>query len=293
MYSLPLVAKIVFSPMEKICCSVPILTLNRKEQLTRVLPQLIEYFDDVFLIDGNSTDGTQEYAKSLGVRVERQFDANEPNKEITDFRQARIASWALCKNDWIFFLDSDEVPTEELLILIRTIVEQNDTHVVHRVMRHIRMPDGRIIKHSPFYATPNVRLFALSSGVTLADRKVHERFVIPEGVSVIDHDEAIICPESDPWSMRERNLRYIELEAQSLKDASWKHFWKWIVWYNLKSTIGQCIRIFIERVENVFRAEPSLPWSYNYVFIRYRFDSCFALIRAWRALRMKEKGIVK
>lgn len=275
--------------MEKIHCSVPILTLNRKEQLARVLPQLIACFDDAFLVDGNSTDGTQDYAKSLGVRVERQFDTNEPNREITNFQQVRIASWALCKHDWIFFLDSDEIPTDALLHLIRTIVERNETHVVHRVMRHIRMPDGRVIRHSPFYATPNVRLFARSSGVTLADRKVHERFVIPEGVSVRDHHEAIICPEASPDDMRKRNLHYLNLEAQSLQDASWNFFWKWIIWYNLKSAIGQCIRIFLERVENVFRAEPSLPWSYNGVFIRYRFDACFTLIRAWRALRMKEK----
>jgi len=156
---------------------------------------------------------------------------------------------------------------------------------VHRMMKHLALPDGRIIRHSPFYATPTVRLFTRRSGVTLADRKVHERFMIPEGVSLQDHDEAIICPELKPVDMRKRNLRYLEMETQSLQNTSWKFFWKWIVWYNLKSFAGQLVRIFQERIENFFRRKPSLPWAYNVVFLRYRIDSMIVNTRAWMKKR--------
>ena len=53
----------------KIPCSVPILTLNAKAHLETLLPQVTALFDDVYILDGNSTDGTREYAASLGARV--------------------------------------------------------------------------------------------------------------------------------------------------------------------------------------------------------------------------------
>jgi len=277
--------------MEKIQCSVPLLTLNSKQTLERALPMLAETFDDVFIVDGNSTDGTQEYARSLGVRVEKQFDTDEPNQRIKNFRETRMKSWTMCKYDWLFVLDADETPMSELIELIRRIVEGDDKRTVHLVMRHIQLPDGRIIRHSPFYASHYVRIFSLGSGVTLADRKVHERFLIPEGLRIAEHEEAIICPEPTAEGIRKRNLRYLELEAEQLTNTSRLYFWKWIVCFNVKSFIGQCVRVIRERITNLFRKEPSLPWAYNYVFLRYRFDSLFWNARAWYRKRRSERNV--
>lgn len=48
-------------------------TLNELYGMKLIVPQLdIGLFDDVLVLDGGSTDGTVEYARSVGLRVERQ-----------------------------------------------------------------------------------------------------------------------------------------------------------------------------------------------------------------------------
>jgi hypothetical protein len=48
-------------------------TLNEIEGLKRVLPDLDRtLFDDILVVDGGSTDGTVEYARERGLRIERQ-----------------------------------------------------------------------------------------------------------------------------------------------------------------------------------------------------------------------------
>ena len=48
-------------------------TLNEIDGMRLIVPQLpISLFDDILVLDGGSTDGTVEYARSMGLRVERQ-----------------------------------------------------------------------------------------------------------------------------------------------------------------------------------------------------------------------------
>ncbi|MCR4278619.1 MAG: glycosyltransferase family 2 protein [bacterium] len=265
----------------KIPCSIPILSLNAKRQLEKSLPVLSEYFDDVFLIDGNSTDGTQEYARSLGIRVERQKNTEEPNIRITDFRATRIKSWQMCRYDWILVLDSDEFLTSDLIQVIRDIVECDNKSQTHLVRRHVQLLDGTVVDSSVFYSSYFVRLFARSSGVTLADRKVHERFIIPPHCTAVQHEEAIICPEPDPVMLRKRSHRYLALETETIPSPTWKYLWKWILWYNLRSFFGQLYRVVVVDVSCRFRGKKPLPWAYNCVFLEYRLLSIWYNIGAW------------
>jgi len=264
----------------RILCSIPILTLNSKKNLEKILPILVENFEDVFIIDGNSTDGTQEYASSLGVRVEKQLDTNEPNQRISDFRQARLDSWSKCKYPWIFFLDSDQLPTQGAIDLVKGIVAENKMQV-HKLKRNIQLPDGKIVHDTPFYGH-YITLFNLNTGITLAKRKVHERFVIPPEIKVIKHDEAIICPEPEAGIMKARGRNYIKLEAESLSSITLSYLFKWILWYNIRSFFGQLLRVIKSDIKNRLTGKPTLPWKYNFVFLEYRILSMLAGIRAWR-----------
>ncbi|MBU1032341.1 MAG: hypothetical protein ABII13_02110 [Patescibacteria group bacterium] len=275
----------------RIPCSVPILTLNSKENLQILLPLSVKNFEDVFLIDGNSTDGTQEYAKSLGVRVEKQSDSEEPNLRIADFRQARLRSWKMCKFPWVFYLDSDQIPTQEAVELIRRIVHENEIKQVHQLKRYPRLSDGRVIRNTPFYGY-YVALFNLDSDVTLADRKVHERFVVPADVKTINHDEAIICPEPNPQAMRMRSRGYIRAENESLSSVSVVYLFKWILWFNARSFFGQFYRVVKTDIENHLAGQPSLPWSYNLVFLEYRWLSMTSNFHTWLKNRKRNNKVI-
>jgi glycosyltransferase involved in cell wall biosynthesis len=274
----------------KISCSVPVLTLNAKEHLKQCLPLLLENFEDVFIIDGNSTDGTQEYARSLGVRVEKQFETDEPNQRIQDFRTTRLKTWEMCRYDWLLVFDADEILTPELLNVIRQVVAQNNQRQVHQVRRYPKIADGRVITNTPFYSGYYVRLFTRSSGVTLANRKVHERFVIPEGLETVNHEEAIICPEPEAQKLRRRSRHYIQLEVESLAARDWHYLTRWIIWYNARSFFGQLFRVLKAEIKNRLASQPTLPWSYNLVFLEYRWLFVFHCTRAWYKNRRAKRG---
>src|ERR1700719_3893696 len=86
--------------------AIVILTHNEADNLPRCL-ESIAGFGEIVVVDSGSDDGTQEIARSAGVGLyEHPFQA---------FGQQR--NWALencdLKNEWVLFLDADEVATPE------------------------------------------------------------------------------------------------------------------------------------------------------------------------------------
>ncbi|MEO5927999.1 MAG: glycosyltransferase [Patescibacteria group bacterium] len=270
---------------EKIRCSVPVLTLNSATYLADLLPMLIATFDDVFIIDGNSTDGTQELARSLGVRVERQSESTEPNLRITHFARARLHSWSLAKHDWIYWIDADEMPTPEQLEKVREIVVANDTRIVHRFIRLAQLPDGRIVRHALFYPEYTPRLWNRTSSATLVDRAVHEKFIIPDGVRLVDHPETYIARWGTPQEMWKRQRRYILMDAESVA-TTWSGLFRWVYLYNLRSFFGQLYRAIRSSFIGLIRHETALPWTYSYYFLLYRVLVVVESTKAWTKKRV-------
>jgi glycosyltransferase involved in cell wall biosynthesis len=95
--------------------SVLIVTLNEEERLPNCLAALQD-FDEIIVIDSGSTDKTVEIAKSFGANVETfNWNGKYPKKR----------QWCLdnldIKNEYIFFVDADEIVTPELIQEIRTL----------------------------------------------------------------------------------------------------------------------------------------------------------------------------
>ncbi len=96
-------------------------TQDRLDNNKRNLPIILPYVDRVVIIDGGSQDGTVEYLKSLGPKVEvfhRPWDdsfANQYNEYLKHI-----------KAGWVLLCDDDEVPSEQLLLLLRSCVEKSE-----------------------------------------------------------------------------------------------------------------------------------------------------------------------
>lgn len=268
--------------MEKIPCSVPLLTLNAKRHMEQLLPFLTSQIEDVFLVDGNSTDGTLDVARSFGVRVEKQKDTNLPNQRIADFTQVRLRSWEFARYPWMMYLDADEVPSPEMMESIRYIVHENDSLKAHRFRRLVRLPDGRVVQHAFFYPDQSViRLFHGSSGITLTPgRKVHERFSVPQGVQIIDHPEIFTNEWPTPIAFRKKSQYYLSLETGSIA-PTWSALWRWVVWYNLRSFIGQTVRSIMVWFRGRSKGELVLPWSYTLTLLAYRWIAIGHGIQTW------------
>lgn len=274
-----------FSDKPRIQASVPILTLNSKATLEQSLPMLIRKFQDVYIMDGNSTDGTQEFARSLGVRIEKQFDHDIPNSRIDDFVEMRTRLWSKAKLDWLFILDADERPTESLVELIKKIVLEDKHGEAHRVCRIARLPDGRIVKHASFYPDLYIRLFRISDGLTLAKKKVHERFIVPSNIKQIDHMQALIAQWPTPEILAKKSEKYIQLELDSAVFNAWT-FWRWIVWYNLRHGAGQFLLILRAHFNAFFSRELAPPWAYEWTFLQYKIVYTKLYWKRWQEKRV-------
>lgn len=97
--------------------SVIIVTRNNSKTIERCLSALNRGgFSEIFVVDSNSDDGTQDLAKRSGARVSC-FTWNNiyPKKK----------QWCLdnlsLKNDWVFFVDADEIVSAELIGEIETL----------------------------------------------------------------------------------------------------------------------------------------------------------------------------
>lgn len=93
--------------------SAVILTKNSEKYLDEILAQLIP-LDEVLIYDNGSTDRTFEIAKKYSnvTLVQAPFEG---------FGLMRNKAAKLAKNDWILRLDSDEVPTNEVIKYLQTL----------------------------------------------------------------------------------------------------------------------------------------------------------------------------
>lgn len=100
----------------KLPVSVLVQTKNEEAGIGHCLENLAA-FDEVIVVDSNSTDRTKDICSALGVPVVN-FTWNK--------RYPKKKQWQLdnvpTRNQWVLFLDADESPTVELLESIRSLV---------------------------------------------------------------------------------------------------------------------------------------------------------------------------
>ena len=177
--------------MPKIPCSVPLLTLNSAEHLAECLASLKD-FEDVYLVDGNSTDGTQAIAKQFGVRVEKQVETDEPNVRIKDFSAMRIRAISMAKCDWIFDFDSDEYTTLALVSEIRETIEKaQDEKTAYNIQKK-NVFGKRVVEYAYGYPSYYLRLYNKKSGIVFSTAKiVHEEMYVPKGIKIQNMEGSI------------------------------------------------------------------------------------------------------
>jgi glycosyltransferase involved in cell wall biosynthesis len=104
----------------KVPVSVLVQTKNEELSITKCLTGLVD-FDEVIVIDSNSSDSTKTIAQSLGARIVNfDWDNRYPKKKQWQLENLQI------RNDWILFLDADEELSPNLIREIKESVAQND-----------------------------------------------------------------------------------------------------------------------------------------------------------------------
>jgi glycosyltransferase involved in cell wall biosynthesis len=130
--------------------SVCIIAQNEEVNLPRVLMSVAGVADEALLVDGGSTDRTQEVARKLGAKVfYRPFTTHADQKNYA----ASLAS-----GDWILLLDADEELSEELKQSLLEWKARPAECAVYEMAR-LTWYLGAWIRHSRWYPDYQRRLY--------------------------------------------------------------------------------------------------------------------------------------
>ena len=221
----------------KLPISCFIIAQDEADRITNTIESVIDFVDEVIVIDSGSTDGTQDLARQLGCKVFfNKWNGYGPQKRFGE---------DCAKNDWLLNLDADEYLSDQIKSEILQIFDDNNKHYNFFSM-----------KVTPIY--PNwkkPRLFSASHQCVRLYNKRFGRFSnSPVHDSVETNNSKVFYFKNHIYhnSVRsfthliEKEESYIQLQSKTLKD---------------KNKIFLFLRIFVE-----------FPLAFiKYYFIRRHF----------------------
>ncbi len=166
--------------MNRVPVSILIPIRNEAANLPRCLAS-VRWADEVFVVDSQSTDGSEKIAEEHGAKVVQfAFNGTWPKKK----------NWALenlpFRHEWVFILDADEVLPSETEAEFRAIVSDPQHAVAGYWINRRFMFMGRWLRHA-YYPNWNLRLFKHRLGryekltdidTQSGDNEVHEHVVV-------------------------------------------------------------------------------------------------------------------
>jgi glycosyltransferase involved in cell wall biosynthesis len=147
--------------------SIITLTLNNERTLDEVLKAVVDWADELLVLDCGSTDRTEEIA--------RKYHSNFIYRKFDGFGTQKHYAVSQAKNDWVFVVDADEVVTGELRDEIITTLQSTDYEgfMIPNTLIFL----GKPLRYGREYKMPHLRLFNKKFG-NYNDRQVHEDVIL-------------------------------------------------------------------------------------------------------------------
>ncbi len=245
---------------KKVPLSVLIPVKNESLNLERCL-QSIDWADEIFVVDSQSIDDTQEIAKKYNAEVVQfQFNGTWPKKK----------NWALenlsFNHQWVFIIDADEALEPGAEEEIRKIVaNQNEPMAGYWINRRFYFM-GKWLKHA-YYPNWNLRFFKHQLGsyekltdlaTDSGDNEVHEHVII-------QGDTGHLKTEMNHYAFPniatfvEKHNRYSNWEARVALDRATG---------SSNSTLQNSAANFRRRLKGLSRRLPFRPWlRFLYIYL--------------------------
>lgn len=118
------------------------------------------------VLDDRTADATGSIASSFGARVE--------GRSFVDFARQRNAALDLIEEDWVLFVDADEVVTPELAAEVRAVTGSRERTEAGYWIPRKNILFGRWIRHAGWSPDYQLRLLRRSRARYHEDRIVHE-----------------------------------------------------------------------------------------------------------------------
>ncbi|CAG2532200.1 Glycosyltransferase involved in cell wall bisynthesis [Maribacter dokdonensis] len=191
--------------------------ITKKEQLTALVItyneigfiekciESVSFADEIIVVDSFSTDGTYEFLKDHPkVKVIQNPFENFTAQKSFALKQA--------KNDWVLFLDADEVVTKSLKKEIVETISSKDTAVAYWFYRKF-MYQKSPLHFSGWQTDKNYRLFRKSKVEFANNKIVHETLQV-NGISKCLKQKLTHYCFKNYADYKSKMLKYGELRAQ-------------------------------------------------------------------------------
>lgn len=213
--------------------SALVITYNEIGYIEKCL-ESIAFADEIIVVDSYSVDGTYEYLSSLpNVKVIQHPFKNYTAQKAYTLEQA--------SNDWVLFIDADEVVSFELQKeIIETVNNGAKTHAAYWFRRKFMFQKERL-RFSGWQTDKNYRLFRKSKVCFSAKRIVHETLEV-NGTSGILKEKLTHFCYRDYENYKHKMVLYGRLKA---KEAIQK---------GKRFSIGMLL------------LKPTFTFTYNYIF---------------------------
>ncbi|MBK9246780.1 MAG: glycosyltransferase family 2 protein [Ignavibacteria bacterium] len=124
--------------------SVALISFNEEANIGRTLQSILRIASEIIVVDSHSIDSTCEIAEQYGAKVFIE--------DWKGFGQQKQSALDKCANDWILFLDCDEVVSSELLQSISNAISgeinsfklKRKTYYCGKLLEHTWQPDEQL-----------------------------------------------------------------------------------------------------------------------------------------------------
>lgn len=191
----------------KVGITACILAKNEEKVISNCLKSIVNYVDEIILVDNGSNDKTVEIAKDFGSKI--------INAESFTFDSARNLYIEAASYPWIFVIDADEVITPEGGLELRKLVREVSDNIMAFYLPHLNyFGEG---KWANFLMC---RLFRKHPQIKYNDRPIHASVVpsikalngaFARGSVLLHHFDLLYCEEKS-LSKRFRNINLLESE---------------------------------------------------------------------------------
>lgn len=195
------------TPKQKI--SALVITYNEMGYIENCLDS-VSFADEIIVVDSYSTDGTFEYLTNRdGVKVIQHPFENFTSQKSFALKQA--------SNDWILFLDADEVVSKNLENEIIATVNQPDACEAYWFYRKFMFKKEHL-RFSGWQTDKNHRLFRKSKAKFTDKKLVHESLEV-NGTSCVLKEKLTHYCYKNYEDYKSKMLKYGRLKA---KEAFYK-----------------------------------------------------------------------
>ena len=191
------VAAPVLATAGKPSLTVAIIAHNEQDRLPKTLEQIQDIASEIILINSCSTDNTVAVAQSYGAKV-----FTEEFKGYVEQKNSLIPK---CTQDWILFLDADEVVNDELKAAIVKAIASGNAQAYE--MNRLTFYLGKLLKH-------RLRLVRRAANPKWVGEIVHESLACDDAVARLP-GYIIHYSYRDVNDHFERTIRYAKMSAQS------------------------------------------------------------------------------